>query len=405
MSGVKASVTQVRFKSVIQAFQEAGIPYEETNPNNCLVWYDSLKESDYFKLLMPWQIVNRIPNMQLICRKASFARIIQHMMHVFPDLYKFIPKTYILPFESKKLIRAIAKKKVRHIIKPDNGSLGQGIIVIDPGNEYSPDDMLAVGQEYIESHLIDDKKYDLRVYALIATVTPLTIYVFRNGVARFCSETSKDSKSKYSLLTNIGLNKENVDPKEMAEISKLITEVIPKIGLSEEELWSRIDQVIVLSILSCHRFLEKGVSKNCKALPYPRCFQILGFDILLDTNLMPHVLEVNYRPSLDYYRPAERRMKVAMLRDAMLIACPLGKIQPCVMERQFAWEVDSWDSFVADNPELMKFIESERREAVENSNFAQVFPTPKPIQEVYDMVLKKAKDLPLPFLPDFNLSK
>ena len=402
MSGVKASVTQLRFKSVMQAFQEAGIPYDEMNSASCLVWYDSLKESEYFKFLQPWQIVNRIPNMQLICKKASFARLIQHMTHYFPDLFKFVPKTYILPFESKKLIRARSKSKSRYIIKPDNGSLGQGITIIDPGNEYSPDDMLAVGQEYIESHLIDDKKYDLRVYALIATVSPLTIYVYRDGIARFCSETTKDSKSKYSQLTNIGLNKENVDAKTMGEISKLISEVLPKIGISEEELWSKIDQVIVLTILSCYRFLEKGVQKSCRAMPYPRCFQILGFDILLDTNMNPHVLEVNYRPSLDYYRPIERRMKVGMLRDAMLISCPLGKIQPCVTERQYSWEADSWESFILENPELYESIELERQEAVANSNFACVYPTKDAIQDVYDVVLARSRDMPLPYLPGFN---
>ena len=163
MCCVKASVTQLRFKSVIEAFEEAGISYEEANSLHILVWYDSLKDNEYFKYLLPWQIVNRIPNMQLLCRKATFARLIQHISKIFPEQYKFIPKTYILPYESKRFLRSISKHKCKYIVKPDNGSLGQGISIIYPGTEYSPNDILSVGQEYIESHIIDDKKYDLRV--------------------------------------------------------------------------------------------------------------------------------------------------------------------------------------------------------------------------------------------------
>ncbi|EAX99281.1 Tubulin-tyrosine ligase family protein [Trichomonas vaginalis G3] len=402
MSGVKATIIQLKFNSVIQAFQEAGIPYDENNPSAVLVWHDTLNLIDYYKFLHPWQVVNRIPYIHLLCRKSSFARLIQHMKEYFPEEYSFVPKTYILPFEGKRLKKAIAKKNVRHIIKPDGGSLGVGITIIDPGNEYAPEDILAVGQEYIESHTIDDRKYDLRVYVLVASVSPLTVYVYRDGVARFCS-SAQGANSVYSQITNVGLNKFNVGEKSMEEISKLISDIIPKMQITPEELWSRIDRVAVLTILSCYKYFEKGVNDFVKSIPYPRCFQILGFDILLDKDLMPHVLEVNYRPSLDYYRPPERRMKVSMIRDAIRIGCPLSQVQACISERSFGWDGENFSAFISQSQNLIDSINNEKKSAVKNSKFVRVYPSTDKIQETYNNILATVKSLPFALIPGFNV--
>lgn len=401
MSGVKATVSQLKFNSVIQAFHEAGIAYDENNPTAILVWHDTLNIIDFYKFLHPWQVVNRIPYIQLLCRKSSFARLIQHMKEHFPNEYSFVPKTYILPFEGKRLKQAIAKKNKRHIVKPDGGSLGVGISIVDPGNEYAPDDTLAVAQEYIESHTIENRKYDLRVYVLVASISPLSIYVYRDGVARFCSvETGENSV--YSQITNVGLNKTNSNLTNMEEISKLISDIIPKMGIEPEELWKRIDKVAVLTILSCYKYIEKGVNENVKSLPYPRCFQILGFDILLDNDLMPHVLEINYRPSLDYYRPPERRMKVSMIRDAIKITCPLSQVQACVTERSYGWDAENFSAFIQQSQILIDSIHIEKKNAMKGSKFVRVYPSADEQQELYNNVLTKAKSLPFAILPGYN---
>ena len=44
-------------------------------------------------------------------------------------------------------------------------------------------------QEYLERpHLVDDLKYDLRIYVMIYGVNPLRVYIHKFGLVRFCTE-------------------------------------------------------------------------------------------------------------------------------------------------------------------------------------------------------------------------
>lgn len=72
-------------------------------------------------------------------------------------------------------------------------------------------------QEYIHNpYLIDGYKFDLRIYALVTRVDPLTIFVYKEGLARFATEKyddkiiqKEDAKSAYIHLTNFAINKKN----------------------------------------------------------------------------------------------------------------------------------------------------------------------------------------------------
>ena len=395
---VKASITQIRFKSVLQAFQEADISYDENNPSAVLIWHDSLKEVDYFKPMNPWQVVNRIPNMFLLSKKALFARIIQYMKKIFPEEYSFIPKTYILPYQNKKFIKALSKENKKFIIKPDGGSLGQGIYIIKSGTEFTSDDNLSVAQVYIESHFLNNFKYDLRIYVLLASINPLEIYVYRDGVARFCSDTINEN-SIFSQITNVALNKENPDMEEMSNISKLISDIIPLLNIDNNTFWSKIDKVVIYTILSVHKYLLQAENKQCPPIIYSRCFQILGFDILLDNYLNPFVLEVNYRPSLDYYQARERRMKVGMIRDALRIVVPLNKIQSVILARKWSWDIDNWKSFLSQSPELLSSIKIGKENAEKLGRFVKVYPSKGEQQQKYDLILNETLKLPNPILP------
>lgn len=319
---------RVIFESVRRAIDEAGFSLQPFNPQTILVWYDTLREIDYFSNLRPWQVVNRIPSINIICRKAPFIQLMTRMQKLFPDLYTFIPKSYILPMQNDVMKNLVAMKKSTYIIKPDDGSLGAGITIIKKGDKFTPVNELAVAQEYIDSYLIDDTKFDLRVYALISSVSPLQIYVYRDGIARFCSE--KNSKeSIFSEITNTAINRNNSNV-TLESITRTIRDVFHSIkmnGVDTNLIWAKIDNAIILTILSVLNFIKTDVNAKCHPNGYNRCFQILGFDFIIDKNLNPLILEVNYRPSLQVDVDAERRLKTRMLMTAMHIATPLKNLQ------------------------------------------------------------------------------
>jgi hypothetical protein len=51
-----------------------------------------------------------------------------------------------------------------------------------------------------------------------------------------------------------------------------------------------------------------------------RCFDLLGFDVLLDEKLKPHVLEVNMGPSLGTASALDRIIKEAVVMESLDLA-------------------------------------------------------------------------------------
>ena len=59
--------------------------------------------------------------------------------------------------------------------------------------------------------LINDLKFDLRIYVLISSFDPLRIYIYDEGLARFACETynPNNKNNRFSHLTNYSVNKKN----------------------------------------------------------------------------------------------------------------------------------------------------------------------------------------------------
>jgi len=78
-------------------------------------------------------------------------------------------------------------------------------------------------------------------------------------------------------------------------------------------MWSRIFDVI-LKTLSCgDSYVLQAMKKN--GMYRSNCFEVFGFDILLDSDLKPWLLEVNLSPSLSPDSPLDMVIKTNLLTD------------------------------------------------------------------------------------------
>lgn len=78
-------------------------------------------------------------------------------------------------------------------------------------------------------------------------------------------------------------------------------------------LWSRIFDVIIKSIISGEHYVLASMKKN--GCHRTNCFEIFGYDILIDSDLKPWLVEVNLSPSLATESPLDVMIKSNLISD------------------------------------------------------------------------------------------
>lgn len=333
-----ANIENCGYASVERCLQRMGYKITTDRFYNLLYWCDTNVSLEFPFTLQEWQFVNHFPGTFSISKKIDLARNIERMQKIFPDLYDFHPKSFIVPtqsFDLKMYLNSHGRKTF--IIKPDLGSQGRGIFLVQDSDSVNECTEAAIAQEYISPFLIDGLKFDLRIYALVTSVDPLRIYIFDEGMARFCTEpyqnpTSNNLNEIYRHLTNYSVNKHNdhfkqnsqtegTDSQSHKRAKSLVFKEIASLGYDVAELQNSIDDIIISTLLSVQPFLAhnyKAIFKNIDDKK-SRCFEILGFDILIDEDLKPWVLEVNHSPSLSCDSPFDTELKDSVITGALKI--------------------------------------------------------------------------------------
>ncbi|XP_041965444.1 tubulin polyglutamylase TTLL13-like [Alosa sapidissima] len=73
------------------------------------------------------------------------------------------------------------------ICKPDSGCQGKGIYITRQPQSIGPNEHI-ICQAYISKpFIIDDYKFDLRLYVLVTSSDPLRIFLYKEGLVRFAT--------------------------------------------------------------------------------------------------------------------------------------------------------------------------------------------------------------------------
>ena len=191
-----------------------------------------------------------------------------------------------------------------------------------------------VAQRYLHKpYLIDNLKFDLRIYALVYGVDPLRVYVYQEGLARFATEeyvgpTNGNLDNMFMHLTNYAINKNsdnfvfNEDYNDDSSGHKRsLTAVLEQIkdnepGFDVDGLWEQIQDIIAKTVISVQPSLQHAYrSAQPEDLENSMCFEVLGFDIIIDHKLRPMVLEVNHASSFATDSPLDKKIKLDLMKD------------------------------------------------------------------------------------------
>lgn len=306
--------------------------------------------------LNEYQRYNHFPCTWDLGRKDNLWRNFFKLQQIFPEKFNFIPKTFIFPEDFEKFMLDYDQfKEYMWIIKPVASSRGRGIKLLTNINSIPKRCLIS---KYISNpYLINNKKFDLRLYVLITSYNPLKIYIYKEGLVRFASEeydcanissaTIKDEDeeeenananesssklkekkySKFMYLTNYSLNKNsnnynyNISTMDECIGSKwslsALRNFFKEKNLNFENLWVKIKEIIVKAIiLNADRTIEEVRSLTDKR---NNLFEMYGFDIMIDSELNPWLLEINLNPSLNCDTELDNKIKTTLMTDILNI--------------------------------------------------------------------------------------
>jgi tubulin polyglutamylase TTLL6/13 len=88
-------------------------------------------------------------------------------------------------------------------------------------------------------------------------------------------------------------------------------------GANPDLVFDKIKDIVVKTIISGQPYLSH-IYRSCQPDDYDNsmCFQILGFDILIDKNFRPWLIEVNQSPSFGTDSPLDYQVKKSVIGDA-----------------------------------------------------------------------------------------
>ncbi|KAG2482988.1 hypothetical protein HYH03_018114 [Edaphochlamys debaryana] len=220
------------------------------------------------------------------------------------------------------------------IMKPSSRSQGKGIFLI---NKLSQIKQWSVGSLppalrsgtdcYVVSRYIDNpllvggKKFDMRLYVVVTSFKPLKVHMSRLGFCRFCnvkySAEVGELRNEFMHLTNVAIQQHgdaynsHHGNKWPLDHLRLFLEATRGVEAADR-LFADIEGVILKSLRAVQPIIQSD----------RHCFELYGYDVIIDAGLKPWLIEVNASPSLSTTTQADRLLKHRVISDTLDIISP-----------------------------------------------------------------------------------
>ena len=429
--GVRNNAVKAAFKTAgFRALKSGSIDAEGSFPFNA-AWNGALKRED-LKRLNRLQRVNHFPGTWELGRKDRLGRNAGRARRRNAEVFDIMPRSFVLPHDADEWrIECDRFPDGMYIIKPPASSRGRGIRMMTRPSDIKPEKDYVIQRYVGDPHLIDGYKYDLRVYVAVTCVDPLRVYVYREGLVRFATErytdAGEDLKRRCVHLTNYSVNvkteafamgqgAEEDDVGHKWSLSALRRHFEEKLGIGFGETWARIKDVVVKTMMCVDD--RMNVSAKMHVPDRRNCYELFGFDVMLDARLKPWLIEVNTGPSLSAPSALDMHIKHRMAanlfnlvgfapydraamkktleerRRARLVgvpradaiastktnAAPPARAFPKTRDAKTLRAIDFDDYALEDLPEVIRDAEAELARAGE---FERCFPAPDPEDNAY----------------------
>jgi len=373
-------------KLIKWTFEDNG--FREGKKDWMIGWANSALRSNVYQSLTRWQKVNHFPRSHEITKKDSLFKNFSRMQSLHGKKhYDFVPETYVLPGDLNELAEIIEKDPSQlWIVKPSGSSQGKGIFLTNKVQEIPPGQPMVASRYIMNPLLINQLKFDMRIYVAVTSVDPLRIYIYEEGLVRFATSSYdlNNPENRFGHLTNYSLNKFAPNFQDLQEDGKgykwtisALKEFLLKYKVDWDKIWNSIKDIVIKTMISIESTMTAGVNMF---VPYRNnCFELLGFDILLDDSLRAWLIEVNLSPSLNIDTSIDFKVKCPMLSELLtIIGVPCMKYQK--KRKEVPGSRPAWsNSFQPLNQELTKnevrVIQEAMREISRSEKFECIFPS------------------------------
>ena len=257
-------------------------------------------------------------NFQKIASKEKYYTII---INLLKKLKKYLPQFSLNGYHNI------------WIIKPSNLSRGRSIQCINSLNQInnisSNINNYFVIQKYIENPMIIYKrKFDIRQWVLVTHLNPLTLWMWEEPYLRFSAEDYDiDNFSNiYSHLTNNSIAKYSEKYKNESLIKEDMWELgnfkkYLKENYNKENIWDEIYEKMKNAIICS---FDSG---RHEIVYRENCFELYGYDFMIDNELNVFLIEINSSPAMDYSTSITEKLVQEMSEN--LIKIVIDKRETC----------------------------------------------------------------------------